>query len=160
MDVSCFSCAKEGIRPVPKCSQSDYDAFFRCQCGWKISYKNAYESNLQSNNDRGEMKMNNDQQAQPNQPSKSASLKDVEAVRDLFARAHDYIAQANHPGHLGMKVAEVLNFLSFQYNDFKLRAEKLAATIEADAKAELSKVDVEAAKAAVETTLAPEQPKA
>ncbi|SRR6266446_1204121 len=53
------------------------------------------------------------------------TLKDVEAVRDLFARAHDYIAQATYPGHMGMKVAEVLNFLAFQYNDFKLRAEKL-----------------------------------
>lgn len=61
----------------------------------------------------------------------AARLKDVEAVRDLFARAHDYIAQASHPGHLGMKVAEVLNFLGFQYNDFKLRAENLTKQIEA-----------------------------
>jgi hypothetical protein len=90
------------------------------------------------------------------QPTKAASLKDVEAVRDLFARAHDYIAQANHPGHLGMKVAEVLNFLAFQYNDFKMRAEKLAKEIEVEAKAELSKVDVEAAKIATDAVLAPE----
>jgi hypothetical protein len=83
-----------------------------------------------------------------------AAIKDVEAVRDLFARAHDYIAQASHPGHLGMKVAEVLNFLAFQYNDFKLRAENLAKQIEAEAKAELSKVDVAAAQTAIETTLA------
>lgn len=89
---------------------------------------------------------------QANQPAKAASLKDVEAVRDLFARSHDYIAQASHPGHLGGKVAEVLNFLAFQYNDFKLRGEKLAKQIEADAKAELSKVDVEAAKMAVNAT--------
>ena len=89
-----------------------------------------------------------------------ASIKDVEAVRDLFARAHDYIAQANHPGHLGMKVAEVLNFLSFQYNDFKLRAENLAKQIEAEAKAELNKVDAAKAQAVVETTLADETPKA
>ena len=93
------------------------------------------------------------------EPTKAASLKDIEAVRDLFARAHDYIAQTNHPGHLGMKVAEVLNFLSFQYNDFKTRAEKLAKQIEADAKAELSKVDVEAAKQAVDAVIV-EQPKA
>lgn len=85
--------------------------------------------------------------------TKQMSLKDVEAVRDLFARAHDYIAQANHPGHLGMKVAEVLNFLAFQYNDFKIRAEKLAAVIANEAKAELSKVDVEAAKAATAAVL-------
>jgi hypothetical protein len=91
--------------------------------------------------------------------TKVAQQKDIEAIRDLFARAHDYIAQASHPGHLGMKVAEVLNFLSFQYNDFKVRAENLAKQIEADAKAELSKVDVEAAKAAVDAVIV-EQPKA
>jgi len=91
--------------------------------------------------------------------TKQDEHKDIEAIKDLFARAHDYIAQANHPGHLGMKVAEVLNFLSFQYNDFKLRAEKLAAQIEADAKAELSKADVEAAKAAVDAVIV-EAPKA
>src|SRR5579863_9945337 len=91
----------------------------------------------------------------------------LEQIRDLFARAHDYIAQASHPGHLGMKVAEVLNFLGFQYNDFKVRAENLAKQIEAETKAELSKVDVEAAKSVVDTTLAEtnnaptaEQPKA
>jgi hypothetical protein len=94
-----------------------------------------------------------------------AALKDVEAIRDLFARAHDYIAQASHPGHLGMKVAEVLNFLSFQYNDFKVRAEKLAADIKIEAetlaKQEASKVDVEAAKAATDAVLVePEPPKA
>src|SRR5712671_246227 len=81
------------------------------------------------------------------QPTQVTSLKDIEAVRDLFARAHDMIAQANHPGHLGMKVAEVLNFLAFQYNDFKLRAEKLAVVVANEAKAELSKVDVAAVKA-------------
>jgi hypothetical protein len=91
-------------------------------------------------------------------------LQNIEQVRDLFARSHDYIAQASHPGHLGMKVAEALNFLAFQYNDFKLRAENLAKQIEADAKAELSKVDVEAAKLATDAVLsapvAPEVPKA
>jgi len=93
------------------------------------------------------------------QPTKQATLKDIEAVRDLFARSHDYIAQASHPGHLGAKVAEVLNFLAFQYNDFKTRAENLAKQLEAEAKAELSKVDVEAAKAAVDAVIV-EQPKA
>ena len=87
------------------------------------------------------------------QVTPKAAIKDVEAVRDLFARAHDYIAQASHPGHLGMKVAEVLNFLQFQYNDFKLRAENLAKQIEAEAKAEASKVDVDAAKAATNAVL-------
>ena|ERR1700674_3666313 len=95
-----------------------------------------------------------DIEKQAAQPTKAASLKDIEAVRDLFARAHDYIAQASHPGHLGMKIAEVLNFLQFQYNDFKLRAENLAKQIEAEAKAELSKVDAEAAKAATDAVLA------
>jgi hypothetical protein len=98
------------------------------------------------------------------QPSKAAGLKDVEAVRDLFARAHDYISQASHPGHLSMKIAEVLNFLAFQYNDFKVRGENLAKQIEAEAKAELSKVDTEAAKLATDAALVEktitEQPKA
>lgn len=85
-------------------------------------------------------------------PQATASLKDIEAIRDLFARAHDYIAQANHPGHLSMKVGEVLAFLAFQYQDFKLRAETLT-------KAELSKVDVEAAKSVVDAVLV-EQPEA
>ncbi len=93
------------------------------------------------------------------------NLQNVEQIRDLFARAHDYIAQGSHPGHLGMKVAEVLNFLAFQYNDFKTRAESLAKQVEADAKAAVSKVDVEAAKVATDAVLvsptAPvEQPKA
>ena len=92
--------------------------------------------------------------------TKQAQHKDIEAIRDLFARAHDYIAQANHPGHLGMKVAEVLNFLSFQYDDFKVRAENLAKQIEADAKAELSKVDVAAAVATTAETLDAGIPKA
>lgn len=76
-------------------------------------------------------------------------LQDVEAVRDLFARAHDYIAQASHPGHLGAKVAEVLNFLAFQYNDFKTRGETLAKQIQ-------SEVDVVTAKAVADAALAPE----
>lgn len=99
--------------------------------------------------------------------TKAAQHKDIEAIRDLFARAHDYIAQASHPGHLGMKVAEVLNFLQFQYNDFKVRAESLAKVIEAEAKAAANVVDVEAAKAATDAVLvpqvvatAPETPKA
>lgn len=83
------------------------------------------------------------------------SLKDIEAIRDLFARAHDYIAQSSHPGHLGAKVAEVLNFLAFQYQDFKMRGENLAKQIEARTKQELSKVDVAAAKAATAAVLSP-----
>lgn len=113
-----------------------------------------------------------DNQPVTQQPSKKDTLKGIEDIRDLFARAHDYIAQANHPGHMGMKVAEVLNFLAFQYNDFKLRAERMAKEIETDAKAELSKVDTEAAKAfttavldakqtiETEASKAPETPKA
>ena len=92
--------------------------------------------------------------------SNKKTLQNIEDIRDLFARAHDCIAQASHPGHLGMKVAEVLNFLKFQYDDFKLRAEKLAKQIEQEAKTELSKVDVPAAKAATEAVLAPETPAA
>lgn len=95
------------------------------------------------------------------EPQKAASLKDIEAVRDLFARAHDYIAQAQYQGHMGQKIAEVLNFLAFQYNDFKLRGENLAKVIEAEKKAAESVVDVEAAKVVVDTTLADaEAPKA
>lgn len=97
-----------------------------------------------------------EKQAEVKQPSTAASLKDVEAVRDLFARAHDYIAQAQHPGHMGGKVAEVLNFLAFQYNDFKVRGENLAKKIEAEKQAELSKVDVAAAQTATDAVLAPE----
>ncbi len=89
--------------------------------------------------------------------TKEEQLKDIEAVRDLFARAHDYIAQASHPGHLGMKVAEVLNFLGFQFNDFKTRGETLKKQMD-------SEVNVEAAKAATGAVLTPpvalEQPKA
>ena len=83
-------------------------------------------------------------------------LADVEAVRDLFARAHDYIAQATYPGHMGMKIAEVLNFLSFQYNDFKVRGETLKKQID-------STVDVAAAKTMTAKVLeapAEEAPKA
>jgi hypothetical protein len=79
--------------------------------------------------------------------------KAIEDIRDLFARAHDYLAQTTHPGHMGSKVGEVLNFLKFQYEDFKGRAERVAAQIEAAAKAEASKVDVEAAKNAVDAVL-------
>lgn len=88
------------------------------------------------------------------------NLQNIEQVRDLFASAHDMIAQANHPGHMGMRVAEVLNFLKFHFQDFKQRAEGLAKVVENEAKAELSKVNVEEAKAAVDAVLAPEAPKA
>jgi hypothetical protein len=58
--------------------------------------------------------------------SQEASRQDVEKVRDLFGLSHDLIAQATFPGHVASKVTECLQFLAFQYNDFKLRAEKLA----------------------------------
>src|SRR5260221_5973741 len=85
--------------------------------------------------------------------ARSKQLQDIEAVRDLFARAHDYIAQATYPGHMGMKVAEVMNFLAFQHNDFKTRAENLKKQMD-------STVNVEEAKAVVAETLAEEAPKA
>lgn len=81
--------------------------------------------------------------------AQNRQLQDIEAVRDLFARAHDYIAQATYPGHMGMKVAEVMNFLAFQHNDFKLRAENLKKQME-------NTVNVPEAKAAVEATLSDE----
>lgn len=80
-------------------------------------------------------------------------LQDIQVVRDLFARAHDYIAQATYPGHMGMKIAEVLNFLQFQHGDFKQRAENLEKQIK-------STVDVIAAKEAVAETLDAGIPKA
>ena len=82
-------------------------------------------------------------------------LKAVEQVRDLFARAHDYIAQAQYPGHMGVKIAEVLNFLLFQHGDFKQRGENISKQLEAEKKAKESVVDVPAAQAAVAATLAP-----
>lgn len=104
-------------------------------------------------NNRG-IKMSDTQTPVVNEAdAKKRQLQDVEAVRDLFARAHDYIAQATYPGHMGMKVAEVLNFLSFQYNDFKVRGENLKKQID-------STVDVKAAEAVVAETLATEAPKA
>lgn len=94
------------------------------------------------------------QVAQPSEAdAKKRQLQDVEAVRDLFARSHDYIAQATYPGHMGQKIAEVLNFLAFQHNDFKLRGENLKKQIE-------STVDVKAAEAVVAETLDAGIPKA
>ena len=92
--------------------------------------------------------------------SKEDQLKSIEQVRELFGRAHDYLAQATYPGHMGIKVAEVLNFLSFQFADFKNRGEQLAKVIEAEKKAAASVVDVPAAQAATAEALAPEAPKA
>ena len=88
----------------------------------------------------GDMTMSEGQQV-------GASKADVEKVRDLFGLAHDLIAQAEFPGHVSPKVAEVMQFLAYQYNDFKGRAEVIA-------KAELSTVDVEAAKTATDAALA------
>jgi hypothetical protein len=77
----------------------------------------------------------------------SASVSDIEKVRDLFGMAHDMIAQSSYPGHLSPKVVEVMQFLAYQYGDFKTRAEALA-------KAALNTVDVKAAKASVGEALA------
>jgi len=97
-----------------------------------------------------------DTQTTQSKPSQEETLKSIEAVRDLFARAHDYIAQATYPGHMGMKVAEVLNFLAFHHEDFKQRVEGLTKQIEAKKKAIESVVDVPSAKAAVAATLSDE----
>lgn len=83
-------------------------------------------------------------------------LQAVQQVQDLVGRAHDYIMQATYAGHMSSKVYEVTQFLAFQYADYKRRAEGLVAQIEAEAKAELSKVDVGAAKIATEAVLAPQ----
>lgn len=56
---------------------------------------------------------------------------DIEAVRDLFALAHDLIAQSTYPAHMHQKLGNVLNFLAFQYQDFKRRAEALAPKVAA-----------------------------
>lgn len=55
-----------------------------------------------------------------------ASKQDVEKVRDLFGLAHDLIAQAQFPGHVSAKVVDVMQFLAYQFNDFKQRGEVLA----------------------------------
>ncbi len=73
----------------------------------------------------------------------SASKADVEKVRDLFGIAHDLIAQATFPGHVAGKVQEVMQFLAFQYNDFKVRAEALA-------KAEVKSVETAATEVVAE----------
>lgn len=56
----------------------------------------------------------------------NATKEDVEKVRDLFGLSHDLIAQAQFPGHVSAKVQEVMAFLAYQYNDFKVRGEALA----------------------------------
>jgi hypothetical protein len=91
-----------------------------------------------------------EQQANPSTKDQLAAL---EQARDLFARAHDYIAQAQYQGHMGMKVAEVLNFLKFQYDDFKRRTDSMAGQIEQEEKAKLSHVDMSTARAAVDAVL-------
>lgn len=64
-----------------------------------------------------------------------ASKEDLEKVMGLFGLAHDLIAQATFPGHVANNVQEVMQFLAFQYNDFKIRAEALAK-VTADPKGE------------------------
>lgn len=56
----------------------------------------------------------------------TTSRADVEKVRDLFGLSHDLIAQATFPGHVAGKVQDALQFLAWQYNDFKVRSEALA----------------------------------
>lgn len=103
----------------------------------------------------------NETTAEVKPASKQDQLKAIEQVRDLFARAHDYVAQAQYPGHMGVKIAEVLNFLLFQHGDFKQRGEALTKVIADEKKAQESVVDVATAKAATAAVLnAPEVPKA
>ena len=90
--------------------------------------------------------------------SKEETLKATNEIRELFGVAHDLVAQASHPGHMGEKVARVLAFLRFQYDDFKQRADRLAKDIELEAKVVANVVDVEAAKAATEAVLSESKP--
>lgn len=76
----------------------------------------------------------------------SPSKKDVEGIRDLFGLTHDLIAQATFPGHVSGKVQDVMKFLAYQYNDFKVRAEALA-TVTADSTGTAIPVVLEAAPA-------------
>lgn len=63
----------------------------------------------------------------------NATKQDIEKVRDLFGLAHDLIAQATFPGHVSNKVTDVMQFLAYQYSDFKSRAEALAkVTVESE----------------------------
>lgn len=82
-----------------------------------------------------------------------AELNTLKEIKDLFASAHDLIAQAQYPGHANQKIGSVLAFLKFQYNDFVARVEK-------HEKAMSNVVDVPAAQAATAEALAPEAPKA
>lgn len=65
----------------------------------------------------------------------NATKEDIEKVQQLFGLAHDLIAQAQFPGHVSAKVQEVMQFLAYQHNDFKQRAEALAK-VTADPKGE------------------------
>lgn len=51
----------------------------------------------------------------------------LENIKNLFGLAHDLIASATHPGHLSPKVAEALNFLKFQFDDFERRLKAMEA---------------------------------
>jgi len=88
------------------------------------------------------------------QPSTTKQQLEVATqVRDLFALAHDLIAKASHPGMMGAQVAQVLQFLKFHWQDFEGRVQNFTKQVEQEAKAELSKVDVEAVKLATEAVL-------
>jgi len=51
---------------------------------------------------------------------------DVEKIKDLYGLCHDLIAQAQYRGHAHGKVMEALNFLRFQYETLKQKAEGMA----------------------------------
>lgn len=76
-------------------------------------------------------------------------LNTLKEIKDLFASAHDLIAQAQYPGHANQKIGSVLAFLKFQYNDFVGRVERAEKALN-------NVVDVEAAKAATDAVLATE----
>lgn len=94
-------------------------------------------------------------EAKMEQAAATVKQADIEAVRDLFALAHDLIAQSTYPAHMHQKLANVLNFLAFQYGDFKRRAEALApkvavATPAADAPATVPVTEATAPEAAAD----------
>lgn len=81
----------------------------------------------------------------------NATKADIEKVRDLFGLAHDLIAQAQFPGHVSGKVTDVMQFLAYQYNDFKTRGEALAV-VTADPKGEAIPVVAESVAATTPVT--------
>lgn len=62
---------------------------------------------------------------------KQMSVSDVKSIQSLFGLSHDLIAQAQYPGHLSAKVAEAINFLKFQYEDFDRRVKAMEGSAQA-----------------------------